>query len=256
MHECKHCHKRIGLRVGTVMHGSKMPFRAWMYAMTMQLLSSRQPSAKSISRYFGDRYGRKRYQPAWEMLHKLRDAMGKHDARYKLRQEIEVDEAFFTSYVPCKDKAGRKLKRGAGSHRKVKVLVMDESLTPDPEKQSINSLKKKHPFNRALGYVRMRIVSDLKQGTIYRQLCKYVAMGSTIYTDASKSHAYFSKHFNPVSQVVKPEDAGTVLPWLHICISNYKRELDDVHHGMKWDYMQYYLDSCSYRFKGGDGAMQ
>ena len=72
----------------------------------------------------------------------------------------------------------------------------------------------------------------------------------------SKSHAYFSKHFNHVSQVVKPEDAGTVLPWVPICISNYKRELDDVHHGMKWDYMQYYLDSCSYRFKGGDGAMQ
>ena len=64
----------------------------------------------------------------------------------------------------------------------------------------------------------------------------------------SKSHAYFSKHFNHVSQVVKPEDAGTVLPWVPICISNYKRELDDVHHCMKWDFMQYYLDSCSYRF--------
>ena len=74
---------------------------------------------------------------------------------------------FFTSYVPCKDKAGRK-----------------------------------HPFNRALGYVRMRIKSDLKQGTIYRQLRKYVAMGFTSYTNASKSHSYFSKHFNPVSQVV------------------------------------------------------
>lgn len=125
---------------------------------------------------------------------------------------------------------------------------MAESFTPEPEKQYIKSLNNKHPFNRALGYVRMRIVSDLKQGTIYRQLYKFVALGSTIYTDASKSHSYFSMHYNHVSQVVKPEDAGTVLPWVHICISNYKRELDDVHHGMKWDYMQYYLDSCSYRF--------
>lgn len=174
--------------------------------------------------------------------------MGKHDMKYKLNREVQVDGAFFTSYIPCKDKTRKKLKREAGNQRKVKVLVMTESLTPEPEKQYIKSLNKKHPFNRASGYVRMWIVSDLKQGTIYRQLCKFVALGSTIYTDASKSHSYFSMHYNQVSQVVKPEDAGTVLPWVHICISNYKRELDDVHHGMKWDYMQYYLDSCSYRF--------
>ena len=48
MHECKHCHKRIGLRVGTVMHGSEMPSQTWMYTVTMQLLSSRLPSAKSV----------------------------------------------------------------------------------------------------------------------------------------------------------------------------------------------------------------
>lgn len=48
MHECKHCHKRIGLRVGTVMHGSEMLSQTWMYTVTMQLLSSRLPSAKSV----------------------------------------------------------------------------------------------------------------------------------------------------------------------------------------------------------------
>ena len=42
------------------------------------------------------------------MLHKLRDAMGKCDASYKLHQKVEVDEAFFTPYVSFKDKAGRK----------------------------------------------------------------------------------------------------------------------------------------------------
>ena len=97
MHECKHCHKRIGLRVGTVMQNSKMPYRAWMYAITMLLLSSRQPSAISVWRFFKEHYNRKRYQPAWEILHKLRATMGKHDLKFKLHKEVEVDEAFFTA---------------------------------------------------------------------------------------------------------------------------------------------------------------
>ena len=33
---------------------------------------------------------RKRYQPVWEMVHKLRDVMGKRDARYNLHGDVEI----------------------------------------------------------------------------------------------------------------------------------------------------------------------
>ena len=185
--------------------------QVWMYAIVLLTLSSRQPSAKSVQRYLAD-----------------------------------IDEAYFTKSAPDLLIPG-KLKRGSGSQRKAKVVVIAESLTPDPMKLGINTLKKRKRFRRALGKVRMIVVPNLKQDTIYRQVCKHVEKGNPIYPDASKSHSLFSKKFTHVSQVVLPEVAGLLLPWMHICISNFKRELDDVYHGFRTSYLQYYLNSCSYR---------
>ena len=41
---------------------------------------------------------RKRYQPVWEMVHKLRDVMGKRDARYNLHGDVEIDESCACTY--------------------------------------------------------------------------------------------------------------------------------------------------------------
>ena len=79
----------------------------------------------------------------------------------------------------------------------------------------------------------MIAVPNLKQDTVYRQVCKHVELVATIYTYDSKSHFLFSKKFNPVSQDVLPQIAGLLLPWVHICISSFKRELDDVQHGFR-----------------------
>ncbi|KAA6304209.1 hypothetical protein EZS27_044147, partial [termite gut metagenome] len=43
--------------------------------------------------------GHKRYEPIWNMLHKLRGIMGKRDEQYSLSGVIELDEGFF-----CEDK--------------------------------------------------------------------------------------------------------------------------------------------------------
>lgn len=72
--------------------------QVWMYAIVLLTLSSRQPSAKSVQRYLAD-----------------------------------IDEAYFTKSAPDLLIPG-KLKRGSGSQRKAKVVVIAESLTPDPMK--------------------------------------------------------------------------------------------------------------------------
>ena len=70
--------------------------------------------------------GHKRYQPIWHMLHKLRDAMGKRNGEYVLTGRIELDEEYFSTEVSGKEK-DKSLKRGRGSQRKSKVLVMAEN---------------------------------------------------------------------------------------------------------------------------------
>ena len=65
--------------------------------------------------------GRKRYQPVWEMVHKLRDVMGKRDGGYPLHGDTEIDEGFFSTETPeeqkdCPLKRGRVTTDGFSSY--------------------------------------------------------------------------------------------------------------------------------------------
>jgi len=83
--------------------------------------------------------GHKRYQPIWEMMHKLRSAIGKRDDNYKLSGTIELDEKYFTTDTTLDN--GEKLKSGIGSQRKTKILVMVESEDSDSPKRGQKSRK-------------------------------------------------------------------------------------------------------------------
>lgn len=73
--ECKECGHRIGLRAGTVMQASKLPFMDWFLTFYLLTSTNKVLSSKEIQR----RLGRKRYQPVWAMVHKLYDIIGKKD---------------------------------------------------------------------------------------------------------------------------------------------------------------------------------
>ena len=103
------------------MHGSKLPFRYWFIAIHLLTSTKKSFSAKEIQRQLGH----KRYQPIWEMMHKLRIAMGSRDDHYQLAGQIELDEGFFSTIIPDEEK-DKPLKRGRGSQKKTKVLVMAE----------------------------------------------------------------------------------------------------------------------------------
>ena len=118
-YECNHCHSRQSLRSGTVMENSKLPFRYWFVAMHLLTSTKKSFSSSELQRQLGH----KRYQPIWEMSNKLRDIMGKRDHEYPLKEEIELDDAFFTTEIPAQHK-DELLKRERGSQKKTKVLVL------------------------------------------------------------------------------------------------------------------------------------
>ena len=142
--ECKKCKTRTTLKSGTVMHKSKLPFRYWFIAMHLLTSTKKSFSAKEIQRQLGH----KRYHPIWHMVHKLRQAMGKRDGEYVLAGKIELDEGYFSTETPLEQKS-EPLKRGRGSQRKSKVLVMAESEITEP--------KKKGEKPRRVGYLKMKL---------------------------------------------------------------------------------------------------
>ncbi|MDR2886907.1 MAG: IS1595 family transposase, partial [Bacteroidales bacterium] len=151
---CKKCGKRQSLRANTVMHGSQLPFRYWCIAIHLLTSPKKSFSASELQRQLGHKY----YEPIWAMVHKLRLVMGKRDGKYSLSGVLELDEGFFSTEADD-DEKGKSLKRGRGSQKKSKVLVITESEPVDGKSASKGKSGK-------VGHIKMIVINDLKADTI------------------------------------------------------------------------------------------
>ncbi len=234
--ECKKCHHRIGLKSGTVMHKSKLPFRYWFFAMLLLTSTKKSFSAKEIQRQLSH----KRYQPIWHMLHKLRICMGNRDGLYKLSNEVELDCAFFSTETPVEEK-NKPIKRGRGSQKKTKVMIMAVSKIPDQECKNAKPKK--------VRYIKMIVIPDLKAKTITPVAQDSLSASATVISDDDTSFVQIKDVVKEhKAQVVESKDIAKVLPWVHIAISNAKRLLLDMYHDVKPEYIQMYLNEFCYKF--------
>jgi len=236
-YECKTCRKRQTLRSNTVLHGSQLPFRYWFIAIHLLTSTKKSFSASELQRQLGH----KRYEPIWGMLHKLRAVMGKRDEQYSLSGVIELDEGFFSTETPAQDK-DKPLKRGRGSQKKSKVLVMAES-------QPVEGKTTKNGKPRQVGHIKMMVINDLKAETITSLVKDNVSEESIIDSDDSTSYVKLKdivKEHRP--KVIPKDEIGKTLPWVHLAISNAKRMLLDIFHDIKPEYLQYYLNEFCYKF--------
>ena len=202
----------------------------------MHLLTSTKKtfSASEVQR----QVGHKRFQPIWEMMHKLRNVMGIRDSEYQLSGQVELDNAFITTLIPDEQK-DEKLKRGAGSQNKSKVMVMAESSEVE------NPTPGKPP--RKVNHIKMQVVPDLKSDTAAEIVKERVDYQSEIQSDDSTTYKKLEQVVEShMAQVIKPEELSKLLPWVHTCIGNLKRLLLSMHHQLRGDYLQYYLDEFCY----------
>lgn len=180
--------------------------------------------------------------PVWALLHKLRAVMDNRDAEYDLQGFIELDEGFFTTEIPA-DEKDKPLKRGRGSQKKSKVLVMAESVPVE------SGTTDKYGKPRKVGYLKMFVIDDLKSETIDEKVINNIDKQSIIDTDNSTSYTNFKtlvREHRP--QIIPKNEIGKILPWVHIAISNAKRVLLDIFHDIKQEYLQSYLNEFCYKF--------
>jgi hypothetical protein len=236
-YECKTCKKRTTLKSGTVMHGSQLPLRYWFVVIYLLTATKKSFSATELQRQLGHKY----YEPIWAMLHKLQLAMGKRYEQYILSGQIELDEGFFSAEVKSKEKE-KPLKRGRVSQKKTKVLVKSES-----KEVAGKTTKKGKP--REVGFIKMNVIAELQADTINNQVITKISDTATLMTDDLISYTNLGglvkKHH---TQVIPKEKIGKVLPWVHLAISNTKPMLLDIHHKIKPEYFQGYLNEFCCNF--------
>lgn len=235
--ECKKCKFRTYLKAGTVMENSKLPFRDWFLAMHLMTATKKSFSAKELQRQLG----RKRYEPVWTMMHKIRSVMGLRDDEYQLKDSVEIDEGFFETVNQLGLEATAK-KRGRGSQKQTKVLVMTQSKEVSDEKHQKGKPKKK------VGFLKMKVIQSLKSEVINQKIEKGIEQGTDTLSDNYSSYSKITDKVNHTKEKVTKDNLPKILPWVHIAISNAKRLLLDVFHRIDADFLENYLNEFCYKF--------
>ncbi len=247
---CSKCRKHQGLRVGTYMEHSNLPFRYWYFVSFMMTSFTKSFSAREMQRQLQHN----RYEPIYWMMHKIRVTMGNRDKLYFLQGQLEGDEGFTTTYLTTSQKAElpkplaiiQKNQQGRGSERKTPILVVAESVYTKNDH--------KHKPNKAVGFVRMSSLTGTKSNELNFELSKMIKKdGSMLVTDANPSYNKSTKVVSIHKQVntnvaLKEDVIKEHLPWVHTIISNFKRNVLNAHHAISSKYLDNYLAEFQYKF--------
>lgn len=253
--QCKNCGHRQSLRANTIMHYSKLPFRYWFIAMHLITSTKNAFSAAEIQRQLGHDY----YRPIWNMMQKIRNAMGDINNDVVLKKNVELDECFITTKVQNEDLSDKKNWKGKQyKHKKpyrltkTKCMIACEAIPVEQNEKQ----KRKYHIKYACGKLRMVVVPDFKMNTIKDKATHVIDNQSTVRSDATLSHKLLPDYFNEyIGEVINPEDISKKLPFVHIAIGNLKALIRNVHHSVKREYLQLYLNEFVWKWNNRTDKM-
>lgn len=241
--QCKNCGYRQSLKANTVMHHSRLSFRYWFITMWLIVNTKNTFSAAEIQRQLGHKY----YRPIFLMLHKIRKSMGNIENSRVLSGEVEIDEAFFSTYnngeMPELNYEGKRYKHKTPYRmKKTQVVVMCES-------KEARLPKKGAKITKIAGNLKMIVVPDLKYQTITNAVNGKIDSSSIVISDGTHAHKDFPNMFQKyIGKKINPEDIGRILPYVHIAIGNAKAQFRNIHHAIEKNYLQMYLNEFVWKW--------
>ena len=255
--ECNNGHQ-VSLKAGTVMHRSRQHLTTWFYAA--YLMSTLTPGISALQ--FQKQLGIKRYETAFNMLHKLRSALVAPE-REKLKGEVEVDECYIGG--PEEEKPGRSKGKKSlvvvsveivrwidTSGRKAGRHVTQYDIEGPPERQQRSQADGEPVLRKRAGRVRMTVIPDASAETLLPWIGSNIEKGTKIYTDGWKGYNGLQgggySHIRTL-QTHKGHKTGKWLPLVHLIVSNLKRWLTGTHKGaVTQKHLQAYLNEFTFRF--------
>lgn len=223
-YQCRHCRRFLYPTSGTIFHRSHSSLMQWFIAIFFMATDKRGISALFLAEQIGVHY-----ETAWKMLQRIRRAMAKRDAAYKLAPHVEMDEMFIGA--PTEGK-----KRGRGTE-KTPVLV------------AVSFIPGKKKDEEYMGFAKMRAVKEIDANVVIQFANDVIEKGATVRSDGLSVYPALEQHGfvhdrNPVGK----RKAHVVLPHVHLFISNCKAYVQGTLHGLDDTKLQHYLDEFCYRF--------
>jgi len=225
-YQCRECRRFLYPTAGTIFHRTRGSLMQWFIMIFFMATDKRGVSALYLSEQL-----EMSYPTAWAMLQRIRRAMAKRDAAYKLGGHVEIDEMFIGA--PTEGK-----KRGRGTE-KTPVIVAVSFVPGTGEKEK----------EEYMGFAKLRVVKNIDEETIVAFAKDVLAPGSTVRSDGLSVYPSLEKHgFIHDRNPVNKQKAHVLLPHVHLFISNCKAFIQGTSHGLAETRLQQYLDEFGYRF--------
>lgn len=105
-HKCRGCTRRFSIKVGTVMEGTKIEVRKWLFAIWFLTSHKKSISSVQLAKDIGVTQ-----KTSWFMMHRLRHAARTRSFNRSLKGKVEADELYVGGIEKNKHRAKRGLAR-------------------------------------------------------------------------------------------------------------------------------------------------
>lgn len=233
--KCRSCHHLQSVTSGTVMHRSKTGIHIWFWAA--YLVATQTPGISALE--LKKRLGIESYDTAFQILHKLRDAMVRPGRdRVGVEWPLEMDIVF----VGGKHKSGIQ-----GKTEKAPVIIAVEI-----RRREVRNPKTGKIIKRALaGRVRLQCLSDKSAASVDQFARDCIAPGATIVgddgTEFTNLRSLGYRH-RPVPMRGDREKMDSCLPMISRVTANLKTWIDGTFHGVRKKHLPAYLNEFMFRF--------
>ncbi len=223
--KCCTCRKQFSVLVGTVMEGTHIPIRTWLFVLMEMCANKNGIAAREVQRKYG-----LTPKSAWFLTQRIREVMVEKRPE-ALVGTVVADEAWIGG------KARNKYGRPTG--HKIEKYV--------PEKSIVLTL-----INPETGTARSKIIPDVTSATLYGAIARQVEFkGSVLWTDEAKTYNAIGNQFDAHEQVWHSGGEyvrGNVSTnAAESFFSQLKRSIDGTFHAVSHEHLHRYLAEFDYR---------
>lgn len=232
--KCRDCKRQFSVLTGTVMHGTHIPIRTWVFVLFEMVSNKNGVAAREVER---------RYdltpKAAWFLTHRIREGMRLGSLAEAMTGTIVADETFI------------------GGEPKNRHANRPNASAPVPVRPGENKHTDKVPvlslINKDTGEVRSRVIPDVTGATLGKAIAAQVnASGSHLHTDSWVGYGQIGRQFQSHGTVNHREGkyvrGNVTTNHAEGFFSQLKRSIDGTHHHVSVEHLGRYLNEFDFRY--------
>jgi ribosomal protein L37AE/L43A/transposase-like protein len=217
--QCSSCRTQTTVKAGTIFHKSKTPLVKWFLAIYLLTQSKNDIAALELARQLGVKW-----DTAWLIKQKLMETMRRRNKRYKLKGDVQLDDAYLGGEKPGK--------RGRGAASKIPFVIAIET-------------RKDKPI-----YTQLRRVSGFTSQEIRAYATQNIEPGARVASDGLACFAAVAEAGMEHRAVVTGGGRPTLseFKWVNTGLGNIKSAITGTCRSCSKQHAARYLASYEYRF--------